>query len=106
MSNGCAFILLIGFVSMMYLCSKSVDLLDSSNKSYANLTAAQRDSIDQVKYMDNMEDMAYRVARRYVRQSLNHPKTADFPILSQPLIENQGDSAFLVSHYVDAKNSL
>ena len=75
------------------------------NESYANLTAAQRDSIDQVKHMDRMERMAYRVARRYVRQSLNHPKTADFPILSQPLIEHQGDSAFLVSHYVDAKNS-
>lgn len=100
-------IIILGFVLyLVYQCSEMCDgVSGSSNESYANLTAAQRDSIDQVKHMDRMERMAYRVARRYVRQSLNHPKTADFPILSQPLIEHQGDSAFLVSHYVDAKNS-
>lgn len=100
-------IIILGFILyLVYQCSEMCGgVRDAPNEVEPIYTEAQRDSIKQLEHMDNMEDMAYRVARRYVRQSLNHPKTADFPILSQPLIENQGDSTFLVSHYVDAKNS-
>lgn len=106
MSNGCGFMMLIGILFVLYFCSRTVEFFESTDDwPEIEYTPEQRDSIAQVKHMKSMGSAAYRVARFYVKQSLNHPSTADFPILSQPLIEHQGDSLFLISHYVNAKNS-
>lgn len=105
MGRGCAFILLIGFMAMMYLCSESSKLINSTEVPDIEYTQEQRDSINKVEYLKKLENGAYSVARYYVRQSLKYPNSAKFPMVDRPLIENLGDSTFQVSHYVRAKNS-